>query len=257
VLLVRDGSVDVEWACRRALRESPSGRAIVERFLEGPQISTESLVIDGTVHTIGLADRNYEHLERFAPYVIENGGELPSRLHADAQSSVRELVRRTATALGIRAGVVKGDIVLCDGTPSVIEVALRLSGGYLCTHNIPLSTGVDFVAAAIQIALGEEPKTEDLRPTRSSGVAQRWLFPDPGRVCRVTGADAVAARPEIALCEVRVRAGDLIRPVSDHTSRAGVVIATGATREHAVERAQHGVTAIDVHTMQEHPGAPR
>ena len=40
---------------------------MAERFLDGPQVSTESLVIDGVAHTVGLADRNYEHLERFAP----------------------------------------------------------------------------------------------------------------------------------------------------------------------------------------------
>lgn len=248
VLLLRDETLDLEWAYGTARREAPSGRVIVERFLEGPQISTESLVVNGKVHTIGFADRNYAQLERFAPYVIEDGGELPSRLNADAQASVRELVTRTVAALGISAGVIKGDIVLCDDGPQVIEVALRLSGGYLCTHEIPLSTGVDFVGQAIRIALGETPGPDDLRPTHSSGVAQRWLFPSPGRIRRVTGAEAVAARPEIALCEVRVRAGDLVPPVSSHSSRAGVVIATGATRAQAAVGARRAVADIEIET---------
>jgi biotin carboxylase len=248
VLLLRDATIDLAWAHRIALRESPSGRVIVERFLEGPQVSTESLVVDGAVHTIGLADRNYEHLERFAPHVIENGGELPSRLDPGAQASVRELVRRAIAALGIRAGVVKGDVVVCDDGPQVIEVALRLSGGYLCTHEIPLSTGVDFVGQAIRVALGETPHAEDLRPTRSSGVAQRWLFPTPGRVRRVTGVEAVAARPDVSLCEVRVEADDLVPPVSSHTSRVGVVIATGTTRAQAIERARSALAGIEIQT---------
>jgi biotin carboxylase len=256
VLRLRDCTIDLAHAHRTALRESPSGRVIVERFLEGPQISTESLVVDGVVHTIGMADRNYEHLERFAPHVIENGGELPSRLDRDAQASVRELVRQTVAALEIHAGVVKGDVVLCDGRSQVIEVALRLSGGYFCTHQIPLSTGVDFVGQAIRIALGETPDADDLRPTRCYGVAQRWLFPSPGRVHRVTGVEGVAARPEIALCEVRVRAGDIVRPVSDHTARAGVVIATGSTREQSVVRACRAVAGIEIQTVNDHPEPP-
>lgn len=248
VLLLSDETVDLAWAYETARRESPSGRVIVERFVEGPQISTESLVVDGVVHTIGFADRNYEHLERFAPHVIEDGGELPSRLDSGAQASVRELVERAVSALGIRAGVVKGDIVLNDAGPCAIELALRLSGGYLCTHEIPLSTGVDFVGQAIRIALGETPRPDDLCPTRSSGVAQRWLFPNPGRVRRVAGVEAVAAMSEIALCEIRVREGDLIEPVSSHVSRAGVVIATCATREQAVERARSAVASIEIET---------
>ncbi len=250
VLLLSDETFDLAWAYETARRESPSGRVIVERFLAGPQISTESLVVDGVVHTIGFADRNYEHLERFAPHVIEDGGELPSRLDPGAQTSVCELLGRAVSALGIRAGVIKGDIVLGDDGPYVIELALRLSGGYLCTHEIPLSTGVDFVGHAIRIALGERPRPDDLRPTRSSGVAQRWLFPNPGRVRRVCGVEAVAERSEIALCEIRVRKGDLIEPMSSHASRAGVVIATGATRWQAVERARSAVAGIEIETDQ-------
>jgi biotin carboxylase len=248
VLLLRDDTTDPAWAHRTALRESPSGRVVVERFLEGPQVSTESLVVDGAVHTIGMAARNYEHLDRFAPHVIEDGGELPSRLSREAQASVCELVRQAVVALGVRTGVVKGDIVLCDDRPYVVEVALRLSGGYLCTHEIPLSTGVDFVGAAIRIALGETPGQEELHSTCSRGVAQRWLFPSLGRVRRVTGVEEVLARPETALCEVRVSAGELIRPVSSHASRAGVVISTGTTREQALERARDAVASITIQT---------
>lgn len=248
VLLLRDERIDLDWAHEIALRESPSGRVIVERFLEGPQISTESLVVDGVAHTIGFADRNYEYLDRFAPHVIENGGELPSRLAPGEQAAVRELVQRATEAFGVRSGVVKGDIVLCDGRPYVIEVALRLSGGYLCTHEIPLNTGVDFVGQAIRIALGETPGPEDLRPRRNAGVAQRWMFPPPGRVGRVAGAESVAARPEVALCEIRVSEGDVLASPSSHNMRAGVVVTTAATREQAVALARRAVADVEIKT---------
>jgi biotin carboxylase len=248
VLLLRDARTDLAWAHAVALRESPSGQVMVERFIAGPQVSTESLIIDGVAHTIGFADRNYEQLDRFAPYVIEDGGELPSRLTAEEQAAVRALIQRATEAFAVRAGVVKGDIVLCDGQPYVIEIALRLSGGYLCTHEIPLSTGVDFVGQALRIALGETPSAQELRPTRHLGVAQRWLFPAPGLVRSVTGVEEVAARPEVALCEVRVGPGDLAPPLSSHRARAGVAIATGATREEAVEHARRAVAGIAIET---------
>lgn len=249
VLLLTDADTcDLAWAHATALRESPSERVMVERFLEGPQLSSESLVIDGACHTVGLADRNYRDMARFAPFVIEDGGELPTRLDAAAREAVGEVVRRAARALGVRSGVLKGDIVMHDGRPHAIEVAVRLSGGYLCTHEIPLSTGVDFVAQAIRLALGDTPGPEDLRVTRHSGVAQRWVFPTPGRVASVSGAATVAARPEVALCEVRVRPGDLVPELSSHRARAGVAIATGATRMQAIGHAQSAVAGISIDT---------
>jgi biotin carboxylase len=253
VLLLRGARVDLEWAHATAQRESPSGRVMVERFLAGPQVSTESLVLDGVAYTVGFADRNYELLEHFAPHVIENGGQLPSRLPADVQAAVSELIQRAAEAFAVRTGVVKGDVVVCEGRPYVIEIALRLSGGYMCTHEIPLATGVDFVGHALALALGERVDPLELRPRYSTGVAQQWMFPAPGCVRSITGAAAVAARPEVALCELRVGVGDTVAPPTSHTTRAGVVIATGATPEQAVGNARRAVADVAIETDPAHP----
>ncbi len=249
VLALRDeSSGTLAWAHATALRESPSGRVMAERFLHGPQLSSESLVVDGLCHTIGLADRNYQHMQRFAPHVIEDGGQLPSALDSEERAAVCAVVQQAATALGVQRGVLKGDIVMHHGRPHVIEVAVRLSGGYLCTHEIPLSTGVDFVAHAIRIALGETPSAADMRATRNAGVAQRWLFPAPGRVLRIAGVPSVAARPHVALCEIRVGVGDELPPVISHRARAGVLITTGATRQEAVAHAERAVADIVIET---------
>jgi hypothetical protein len=86
---------------------------------------------DGKCFTPGFSDRNYEYLERYAPFFIENGGDLPSSLPPKIQAKVRDVVARAAAALGIVNGTVKGDIVVHDGEPYVIELAARLSGGFL------------------------------------------------------------------------------------------------------------------------------
>ena len=249
VLLLTPG-VDLEWAFARSHEQSPTGRVLIERYISGAQISTESIVVDGKAHTLGFADRNYRDLDRFAPFMIENGGELPSSLPIERQAEVCALVQRATDSLGVRDGVVKGDIVYGSAEPYVIELAPRLSGGYLCTHEIPLNTGVDFVGAAIRIALGERPTADDLIPKYTQGVAQRWLFPAPGRITEISGVGSVAARPEVALCEVRVGIGDVLRPVESHPDRAGVIIATGATRAQAIANAERAVADIDIVTTR-------
>ena len=71
------GETDPDWAFEHARACSPTSRVMVEEYLEGPQISTETILVDGVASTPGFTDRNYEFLERFSPYVIENGGSLP------------------------------------------------------------------------------------------------------------------------------------------------------------------------------------
>lgn len=237
---------DLAWAYDIAKRHSPTGRVMLEQFLPGPQVSTESLIIDGVAYTVGFADRNYEYLERFAPHIIENGGQLPSHLSEDTQLVVRDLVQQATLSMGIHNGVVKGDIVVVDGKPLVIELAARLSGGYFCTHEIPLNTGVDLVGAAIRQALGEPVNPADLQPKFNRPVAQRYFFPEPGEVRAVTGSEIYADDPDVAYLEVRVKPGDRIGPVDSHPARAGVVITTGATCAAAISLAEKVASEISI-----------
>jgi biotin carboxylase len=238
--------VDPTWAYTTAAAESPTGRVMVEAFIPGPQVSTESVVVDGDTVTIGFSDRNYELLDRFAPFVIENGGELPSILESTMRPAIDQLVADAARALGVRHGTVKGDVVVGPDGPRVIELAVRLSGGFFCTHEIPLATGVNFVEAAIRLALGEEPTRAELEPRWSKAVAQRYLFPPAGVVTSVDGVDEAAATDGVALLEVRVNRGDRVRPMTSHVCRAGVVITVGDTREEAVARAEAAVARIRI-----------
>ena len=238
--------VDPTWAYTTAAAESPTGRVMVEAFIAGPQVSTESVVMGGQTLTIGFSDRNYELLDRFAPFVIENGGEIPSVLPPAMQTAIGELVAEAARALGVEHGTVKGDIVVGPDGPRVIELAVRLSGGFFCTHEIPLATGVNFVEAAIRLALGEEPALAELQPRWSKGVAQRYLFPPAGVVTSVDGIEEAAAGEGVALLEVRVGRGDRVRPMTSHVCRAGVVITVGDTREIAVARAEATVDRIRI-----------
>ena len=240
--------VDVAWAYQLSLSYSPTQRVIVERFLDGPQVSTESMMLDGQAYTPGFSDRNYEFLETYAPHIIENGGDLPSHLSSQDQRLVCDVVEKAARSLGIVDGVVKGDIVVHQGQPYVIELAARLSGGYFCTHEIPLNTGVEFVRHAIHVAVGHKIQHEDLLPRYQKCVAQRYLFPSPGRVVRVSDYSSLANEPGIAFLQVRVKVGDTVGTIESHPARAGVVISTGDTREQAANRAAEVVRSIHVET---------
>jgi biotin carboxylase len=237
---------DLDAAFTLAQKHSPTGRVMVEAYLDGPQISTESILTGGRCHTPGFADRNYELLEVHAPFFIENGGDMPSHLPQDIQQKVKDLVARGAAALGVTEGTVKGDIVVHRGEAYIIELAARLSGGFFCTLEIPLNTGVDFIGCAIRVALGEIVPASELEPIRQQSVIQRYAFPRPGRVREVRGADGAKALPGIARIIVTAKPGDVIPPAGDKRPSAAMVLATGANRAAALAAAQAGVAAIEI-----------
>ena len=244
-----DKCTDLDWAYSTSKYFSPTDRVMIEEYMPGPQISTESLVINGEVFTVGFSDRNYEFLEKYAPNMIENGGDLPSYLSTSDQLLIKNTVERTAKALNIKNGVIKGDMVLSNGKPYIIEVAARLSGGYFCSHEIPLSTGVDFVGNAIKIALGDEVNKNELEFKLNKAISQRYFFPEPGKVVKIKIPHWVKNDKRVIMCEIRVDVGDIVPIASHHPSRAGVVICTENSPEKAKKMAERVINEVIIETV--------
>ncbi|MDQ7032800.1 MAG: ATP-grasp domain-containing protein, partial [Desulfonauticus sp.] len=178
--------IDLDWAFNESLKfvndKSFSPPLIVEKFIEGQQLSTESIIHNGKVYTVGLSDRNYELLEKYAPLIIENGGDLPPKLfyhdsYQDMIEKIDEQIKKVVEAFNSKNGTIKGDIVVDEkGKVWVIEVAFRLSGGLFSTLEIPLNTGINFLRKAIEIQLNGETDTECLNYRVKNFVRLRYLF---------------------------------------------------------------------------------
>jgi len=230
---------DLSQAFLFARAHSPSERVMVEQFLGGPQVSTESIVVDGQCFTPGLSDRNHDDLERFAPFFVDNGGDFPSQLPETMQSQVRDVVARAIAALGLTHGTVKGDVVVHDGKATVIELSPCLSGGFVGLH-----TGVDFIGAAIRIALGEPVNADELAPKQALPVVQRYAFPQAGEVVSVSGVED--ARKIVGVSDVIVTAkpGDIIPSAGEEQPSAAMVLTTGASRDDALKAANDALACL-------------
>lgn len=239
---------DLNRAFSLARDHSPSERVMVEDYLSGPQVSTESIIFNGACYTPGLSDRNYEYLDLYAPFFIENGGDLPSQLSAEIQAKIADVVARAAAALGVTRGTVKGDIVVHKGEPHVIELAARLSGGFFSTREIPLNTGVDFLGAALKLAVGDDVNPADLVPRYQNPVVQRYAFPEPGKILRIQGADTARAIPGIRDLIVTAKVGDVIPPPGDKRPSAAMILATGDSHEAALAAAQAAIACLSIET---------
>ena len=112
-----DQKSNLRWCFNESLQHSPSKTLILEEFIDGPQISTESLVQNGNVWNIGFADRNYANTKEYAPFFIEDGGTQPSILKKESQIAIFDLAAAAGKALGLIDGVIKGDMVLNNGKP--------------------------------------------------------------------------------------------------------------------------------------------
>lgn len=244
-VLFIDRDIDLHWAFNTAKENSPTGRVMVEEFINGPQISTEAVIVDGIGYNLGFSDRNYEYLERYRPHIIENGGTQPSSLPASIQKDIADLAIKAGEALGVVNGIVKGDMVYGPNGPMVIEVATRLSGGYFSTDQIPLHTGVDMLKAAIKLALGEKIYPQELEKKINRAVAIRYFFPPKGLISKIPDISMMEQMPGVNKIILLVKPGEIIENQTNHTKRAGCVITVAKTREDAIRYAQDVVNRAE------------
>ena len=238
--------VELNWAWNHSKKNSPTNRVMVERYLAGPQVSTESMMIDGKCYTVGFSDRNYEFLEKYAPFIIENGGDLPSFLSEEIQDQVKRVVEKAALSMGITNGIVKGDIVVHNDNPYVIELAARLSGGYFCTHEIPMNTGVDLLGNAIKMAIGEKVEPSDLIPRFNRNICQRYVFPKAGKIKEINGLNELENNSFIKYFNLHAKPGDIIKKPTAHPARVGMLIAGGHSRDDARINAIRAINSVSI-----------
>lgn len=240
VQLVHSNSPDIDIMFEEAKAEAFSGHVQVEEYIEGDQISTESILWKGKAYTPGFVDRNYEMLERFAPHFIENGGIHPSSIQGQERQDIEDLVERAALALGIETGVAKGDVVITkSGTPMIIEMASRLSGGDFSESLIPMGCGVNIVKESIRMAIGRTPTISNLTDRWERVIANRYFFGHPGVLQCIHGLSEARALPWVRKLDVYVNPGDIISPIKFHADRLGVFIVEAENRDQLAQRILH------------------
>ena len=222
------------------------GEVIAEKFISGLQISTEGLMHEGVCHCTGFADRNYTRLDDAVPFMVEDGGDIPTVLNGQGKHLVEAEFEKAARALGIDWGPAKGDMIFGeDGKAYVIEIAARLSGGNFCYDKVPWSTGVDIVDILVDMAVGNTIDPKRFTPTRDLATSQRYFFPAPGKISAIHGLAAAQAIPHVRKVDVWAKPGETVAAAENHPSRVGYVISCAPTREEAVAAAIAAVAEVE------------
>lgn len=218
-------------------RDPSFGGFLIEEWIPGPQLSTESVAVGGSVRHTAVALRHYDTTADLLPCLIEDGHSMPVALPQATKDAMDRAIACSFTALGIRDGVLKGDLVVRgEGDVVVLEMAVRTSGGRFADTVVPLSSGVNILYPLILQALGETPGDHWFTPSRTAGVSQRFIFLPPGRVLtRFPDFSRIFARP--GLHEWRISdtlfASGVTPVVRSHRDRIGYAIASAPDRDAA------------------------
>jgi biotin carboxylase len=209
----------LEDAVREALRASRSGLCLVEELAQGPEVTVTGFSSAGVFRPLTVMDRL-----PLAHVWPSHGGK-----------SAAAVAEQAAQALGIENGPSSTQLRVGPEGPRVVELGARLGGGHdaeLCEAAL----GVDLNGLALSAALGEEIEPERLavRP-RVPGACVYFITGEPGDP---EGVEQATASPGVEW--VRLYRG---------SGRRGAVLATGPTREQALEWAARAAEYVRFRTV--------
>ena len=223
-------------AIETAVAESRNGSYLCEEYVEGPEVTVNAVSVDGAFHPLTATDRITAEPPAFGVALV----------HAwpcvSETQSLFAAARSAAEAIGIRNGPSYTQLRVGPDGPKVLEIAARLGGGH-DAELVELATGVPLNDLALDFALGEEACVSE---TQSSfgGACVLFLVAPEGELVSVEGLEEAEAIEGVAEVRLYRRPGHVFGPLLRGADRAGAILATGDSRDDALERARRAAAAL-------------
>lgn len=218
---------------------SKSGDVVVEEYMSGPEVSVETISVDGVCHVIQITDK----LTTGAPHYVEMGHSQPTKYNEQIAKQIAEVAKAANKAIGIKNGPSHTEIILTSEGPKIVELGARLGGDNITTHLVPLSTGVNMVECCIKIALGEKP---DIESKWSKGSAIRYFKQHAGFVKNIEGIEEAEKVDGVQQISIVHGVGEKVTEIDSSGARMGFVIAQDENAETAINDCMKALNIIKV-----------
>lgn len=135
-----------------SIKYSSFDKVLIEEFLDGPEISIESLIQDNILHIIQITDKTTTPY----PYNVEMQHLQPSRFYREYYDDIYRILSNAVKSLKLNDCALHPEMKITKQGIKIIEIGPRLGGDFITSHLTPLSTGINIEEQMIKIAIGEK-----------------------------------------------------------------------------------------------------
>ncbi len=238
--------MQLEDAFNKSLAFSNSGAVLVDRYIAGPEVHVTMQVINRKVYFLALSDRVTLGRRNFGIAVRHIG---PSLLTEETGQAIKSACRSSVEAIGLENGIATCELIISDGRPVVMEVAIRVPGGYLREVAMHLS-GIDLVKTTIRNCLGEQMDyrsiiTEPVYNAVSVMFITRLnLPPSIKEIDRIENHHLLSEK--VKLCQFHHSLPFSVPELSSSVGRFGVIVAIGDNRKDAIRQTEDQFNQIRI-----------
>lgn len=213
---------------RKAIEKSREGCVILEKIVEGPEVSVNAYVRDGKVIFSMLSDR--EVWPQYPGGVIHRH-HIPSRFEGTkVHERILDLVQDVVTALDLRNGPVYFQIMVEKEHPYLIEVTPRLDGCHMW-RLIREACGADLLQMTMNHLMSGDPLKgqEETFAHLSQGSRGEVTVPKKDAVhleffCQAPGEAYDPKRFEdlpAVYSQMYYKEGETVRPINGYMEKCG------------------------------------
>ena len=211
---------EIETCLEDSQSFSMSKTAIIEEFLEGPEISVNAFVLDSQVIFNEISDRLV--VEGY-PGGIPKAHVFPTKqCTKDSSQKTKALVEKCIQLLHIKNGPVYFQLKLTSSGPKIVEITPRLDGCHLW-RLIKMVSGIDLLDASIRLLTGDTSLNWQIAPEMQQHTLKFLLHP-PGAEFK---KEEYSIPPQIAYLEYYYQDGEVIRPINGLLEKVGYYIDRG------------------------------
>jgi biotin carboxylase len=231
-------SGDLPWATDYARANCRDGEFIVEQCISGTEMTIEGLVKRGQPQILALSDKEPQEHPKYRVAMALN---YPARFADNQLRRASEVVGKAVQALGIENGAFHCECMVNDTDVFLLEMGGRPGGGHIFGQIVEAASGVCMPQALARLLLGDDP---DIRPVRHRGACYKFFAPPAGVFGQALGIAEASRLPGVLDLGFHMSPGTIVAPIAGDADRPGYAVATGDTREEAIENADRAIASI-------------
>lgn len=222
---------------------SRTGTAIVEEFIDGPELSVDIYVENGKINILCI--RSLDKIPNSEKFIICRGN-YPAKISEKTRNRVQEVAQKMADAFGLKDTPMLIQMKVNDEKIHILEFCARTGGG-IKYRLIPKVSGVDVVKAVLDLTLGEKPHVE--LSQLDTYIIDEFLYCKSGILDHTEGFEELLKSGIIDHYEIYKPKGYFFGEVNSSGDRMGYFSVVADTEEELRRKhrlAGEAVKAIDV-----------
>lgn len=226
-LIKEDTSAEnIRFFLQDALKYSFSQKAIVERFVDGYEITVEGFCSAGKHQVLAISRK--KHFKTGVASCLTYPADIPLEI----KNQIIDCDNRYVEQSGLVFGPTHAEYIINETTGDfwLVEIACRGGGTLISSDIVKWVSGFDMQGAYLRSLEGEIINVKSIVPLERAAELHFFEF-GTGKVVNISGIEDVRMMDGVLMLDIPILVGDTICSCVDDRSRQGFVIVVASTKQ--------------------------